>query len=165
MTTRRCPTGIRQRGSWTCRFLAIGLGFAALALLPARPDAEPSTWQRFKGLPVSSLKITGLGPELAKPLEEGLALAGRRRLLRTERPLFFAETLEKDVARSRLFLARHGHPHARVQADADATPDGKTVRVTLKIEPGPQVRVQRVQVSGLPAFSCSIRLVLTELGS
>jgi outer membrane protein assembly complex protein YaeT len=129
-------------------------GLAAIEPEPVAPERIDAA---YRGLPVSSLEIEGVERDLREPLRSGLALAGRRRTLGRERALLFPETLEQDLARCRLFLARHGYPAARVIPEIRAAADGASVRITLRIAPGSPVRIREVVALRLPDEAASVR--------
>ncbi|MFH1843793.1 MAG: BamA/TamA family outer membrane protein [bacterium] len=104
----------------------------------------------YKGWTVERVRVLGVTPELATSLVQGLALSGQSRLLGRKRALLFARTLEADLERTRLFLARHGYPHAEITVQCEPTSDQRRVMVTLAITPGEPVRIASVTVTGLP---------------
>jgi outer membrane protein assembly factor BamA len=111
---------------------------AAAASLAALP---------YKGWPVASFRVEGVPADLARPLAKGLALTGTPRwggLLGRKRPALTPALLEEDLARTRLFLARNGHPAARVEVLP--RPDSRRrVDLLWRVDPGPAVRVARVE--------------------
>lgn len=122
--------------------------FACLTTLSA---AAPALAMRaFEGLPVERVELTGVEDELVDELRAGLELVAKSRWLGGARTVFFVETLEADVARVRLFLARHGYPNANVIAGGEATKDDASVVVRLAVEPGAPVRVAEVKLLGIP---------------
>jgi outer membrane translocation and assembly module TamA len=110
------------------------------------------TWpdlSEYNGLGVTSEKIEGLPEELKETAEDGLAL-GKKRKLGFEKPRFKQSTLEKDLSRLHLLLAQNGYPMARLDATAKADEDHDEVALTLKVDPGPEVRVRDLKVTGVP---------------
>ncbi|HMB71595.1 MAG TPA: POTRA domain-containing protein, partial [bacterium] len=115
--------------------------FALLCLsAPVRPAAA-APWSAFKGVPVSDVRVEGAPKDLAEAMKKGLELRGDPGLLRTARATFFPETLGEDLARCRLFLARHGYPDATVEPEIVAADRDRAVRVTFVVTTGPAVRL------------------------
>lgn len=121
----------------------------ALAIVPAA--ADPAVGGAAKGLPVTRFSVTGTPDGLEKPLRGGLALVGRPRWLwPDERAPYFPETLEADVRRARLFLARHGYPAATIDPEVRITDGGNAAHVTLTVTAGPPMLVLAMPMPGLP---------------
>lgn len=131
--------------------LLTGLALTLLATSsPPSADAWTEAADAAKGRQVVSLEVRGLDPELAEPLQAGLALSGRRRWFRTARASFYPRTLREDLERVGLFLARHGYPAADVRADILLAADPSEVRLILHIEPGQRVHLGEIRTPGLP---------------
>jgi outer membrane protein insertion porin family len=123
---------------------------STLLFLPQSTAAQvPAEANLYKGWTVAKLTIVGLDKSLAGDLEDGLALSGRSSFLSKTRAMFLASTLEEDIARTRLFLARHGHPDARVQVRFEPTLARRRLGIVLEIDPGPRVRIADVTVDGM----------------
>jgi outer membrane protein assembly factor BamA len=127
-------------------------GVALLAVVAGTPrvEADEGSWGGYKGLPVASVVVQGVSPALASELKAGLELAKPSGRFRGDPAVFFGETLERDVARARLFLARHGYPHADVTPDVVPTADRRRLRITFRVTPGDAVRIRSVRTPGLP---------------
>ena len=121
-------------------------GIVLLLLSLATPGAAQS-WSRFDGREVDALRVEGLGSDATEDLRRGLALTPRSKLFGRDRATLRTRTLEADLARARLWLARNGYPDAQVVAEVE--PVGERVRVRLKVQPGTRVRVGTVRVDGL----------------
>lgn len=151
MTSSSRPHGPR-------RLLALALSaFAAAVCLQepppagARPPLEQA-WSRYEGWTLAGFRLEGAPPDLAGDLRKGLALAGEGRFLRSrDYPAFTTRLLREDVARIRLFLAREGWPAAVVEPVAVA-PDAPRRRfgLVLRVDPGPEVRIARIEWDGWP---------------
>jgi outer membrane protein assembly complex protein YaeT len=105
----------------------------------------------YKGWQVTSFAVRGLEDGLANQLVKGLALAGKSRIWGTRRPPLYPSTLEQDLDRARLFLARRGYPYARVTPRFAPEPQRRRVGVVLEVEPGLPVLVASVNWPGLPS--------------
>ncbi len=123
-----------------------------LAALYSGSVRAEDTWDVsvYKGWTVSDVVVEGLEEEMTVELEDGLALALKTGFLGTKRPLFFPQTLEDDLSRARLFLARRGYPNARVGVRFDAEADAQKLTVIFEIEMGAPVLVGSVSVAGIP---------------
>jgi outer membrane protein insertion porin family len=104
----------------------------------------------YKGWIVKSVTIEGLDKDTAAMLKKGLGLALPSGLLRIKKPILFPQTLDEDIRRSLLFLARRGYPHAQVTPRF--VPDAKKeqVELILHVERGPAVRIASVALTGFP---------------
>jgi outer membrane protein assembly factor BamA len=135
------------------------LGLAATA--PAGRAGEVSP-ERAKGLPVAGFKLEGVDGMLGRDLAQGLAYSGESKLLSTRYPLFYPETLQEDVLRTRLFLARGGYPHAEV------TPvlleENRRIRIRLEVKPGDPVRFGGLGFTGFPPRPEPAKLVEVREG-
>jgi outer membrane protein insertion porin family len=146
-----------SRGLLPVALLVCGLLSAFLPAGPATADppapeeaASGESAADYKGWQISSFAVRGLEEGLASQLSKGLALAGRSRLWGTKRPPLYPSTLEQDLERTRLFLARRGYPYARVRPRFKPDPRSRHVGVILEVEPGPAVLVASVSWPGLP---------------
>ena len=104
----------------------------------------------YKNWIVTSVTIEGIDKKTATELEEGLALAIPTGLLKTRRPTFFPQTLEDDIKRSLLFLARRGYPYAAITPRFIPKPRGKRVALILEVNKGPVVRINALALMGIP---------------
>lgn len=129
------------------------LAFAFLALTPDSGRAQDEIpLARYNGWKVQSFKIEGVPENLRGNLIRGTSLQGKWRLLRgQDRPDFSVRILAEDLARIRLYLARHGYPAAVV--DPVIIPDerGQRLDVVLRVDAGNPVRVGRIDLKGWPA--------------
>lgn len=135
--------------------LRLGILVAAAALLipvalRAQDEAQLSA---YKDWTIVSLNVTGIEPKLASELRNGLALRPRFDPLRRQRPRFFPRLLAEDLARSRLFMARRGYPHASVEARFSPVPDKRELELTLQVRPGGEVRVASLTVESPPLWN------------
>lgn len=104
----------------------------------------------YKGWEVSSFELSGLDEDLASDVRKGLTLAGRRKLTGRQRAQLYLQTVEDDIERTRLFLARHGYPYAVVSPHLKPNPEKREVEVTFAVRPGPLVTVAAVHIEGFP---------------
>jgi outer membrane protein insertion porin family len=114
----------------------------------AKSDWDASA---YKNWTVSSVTIEGLNDELASELKNGLALAVPKGLLKTRRSRFFPQTLDADIKRALLFLARKGYPYATVTPRLVPHSKRKRVQLVLDVESGPAVRIESIEITGMPA--------------
>ncbi|MBU1071656.1 hypothetical protein KKG45_00260, partial [bacterium] len=134
------------------------IGFTAVCLVPAHsPAALPvdealAEATRYRGWEVASFEVTGLDRHLADDLRDGLALNGKRGLLRTRRPPLFPGTLADDVKRARAFAAQNGFPWAEVRIAFRPDHKARKVGVTFELAPGPTVVIDSLSVSGVPDY-------------
>jgi outer membrane protein assembly complex protein YaeT len=117
--------------------------------MPSRgADADPDAVANpYKGERVGALHITGIEERLASELQGGLALAQRHGLLR-RKPELYPSTLEKDVARTKLWLARHGYPQATITPSVERRDDDVVVK--LAVDPGPPSILASLSIEGWP---------------
>ena len=104
----------------------------------------------YKGWSVSSVKIRGLDDKTASEIKNGLALSLSTGLLRTKKAIFFPQTLDDDVRRVKLYLARRGYPYAAVDVRFDPNAKKRSLGVTIDVREGPAVRVASVTLDGFP---------------
>ena len=104
----------------------------------------------FKGWTTESIIIEGLDKQTASELKKGLELALPAGFLKTRRPTFFPQTLDNDLKRSLLFLARRGYPYATITPRFIPTPHSKQVALILEVNRGPAVRISTLSVVGVP---------------
>lgn len=104
----------------------------------------------YRGWTVVSLELEGLPEGVPSGWANGLALKPRRRLLGWKRARFSPSTLNDDISRLRLQLARHGYPRAEVAVRVDPDAGKEQIRVVLEVHPGLSVQVAQTQVVGWP---------------
>ncbi len=131
------------------------MGCLALAHGPTlAQEPYPASFLRhasgYRGVPVNGYRITGIDRSLGSDLAGGLALQGKRRLLRRTRPVLSPSSLKADLDRVVLFLARHGYPTPRLNPRIDPAPNGRHVTIVLEIDPGAPVRIGDVRLEGFP---------------
>jgi outer membrane protein assembly factor BamA len=130
----------------------VALGFLLLLLSSGRSAASATSAAElanpYKGWKVARLELRGLDQDLAEKLRPGLALAPRRGFSRRRTELY-PNTLEQDIARVQLWLARQGYPEAVVQPILE--PRGGEVIVVFAVEMGPVRRLRDVEILGWPA--------------
>jgi len=159
---------VRHRSIFTVIPLALLLALCrAPAAAEPHADADAAASLAalpYKGWPVASFRVEGVPADLARPLAKGLALAGTPRwggLLGRKRPALTPALLEEDLARTRLFLARNGHPAARVEA-LPLPASRRRVDLLWRVDPGPAVRVSHVDWL-VPAGKDGLRDGLADL--
>ncbi len=145
---------VLARGS--LRFLVVvALFLLCTALVRAQAPTQGSSletedFEAYRGWRVARLEVRGAPAALAEDLRKGLALAGTPSLFGGKRASFSPRLLEEDVERSRLFLARHGYPGARVSPAIERLSGERRIAVLLRIEPGPQVGIREARAEGFP---------------
>jgi len=125
---------------------------AAGGLVASRPaEAAVEEARRYRGWRVGGFEIKGAPDGLEGDLTSGLSLAGKRHLLFWRKyPDLDPDAVVEDLARSRLFLARHGFPSARIEPTFAGKPDDKEVEVTFEVDAGPEVRVAENRTVAFP---------------
>jgi len=143
-TVRPIPTAARL-----AVFVLATLGFAVVFACSANAQQD---WQAsaYKGWTVTAVEIRGLDEDVSSELSKGLALAQSTGFLGSRRPVFFPQTLNQDIDRTFLFLARHGYPHATVEPSFDPNPKRERLNLTLTIDRGPPVIIVSAPVTGMP---------------
>ena len=126
-----------------------GTGFLILFLIGQDEANAASSLRAFKGWSVSSFELQGVPDHLAGQLLQGLVLAGEKTLIWTYRPRFFPATLEEDLQRTRLFLARRGYPYAVVTEKIYPVTADKEISIVLVVDSGPVMVVHKVDFAGL----------------
>ncbi len=129
--------------------LALALVLCATGATAAEPQDLQWT-ANYKGWEISSFELSGVDEDLASDIRKGLTLAGQRKLIRRQRALFYLQTAEEDIERTRLFLARHGYPYAVVSPHFKPNPEKRKVEVTFAVRQGPLVTVSAVHIEGFP---------------
>ena len=145
------------RASGLCSVLVI-VSVILAAHMPAGAEGADDALA-YKGWKVRGVEVRGLDRRGASRLSSGLSLSLK--------PALYPQVLEDDIARARLFLARHGYPYASVSIGFDPNEAWKDVKVILEVDPGPPVTVERVDVVGVPENlnASANRLVLIKPGS
>lgn len=123
------------------------LSLLAVLLVLLAAGASPA-WAR-EGWEVRSVSVTGLPPGVSDPTDR-LGLSSRGGLLGSDDPVFRESTLQADLQRLQLLLARHGYPYAQIRPEVKADDREGRVSVTLNVRPGRPVRVAEVRVTGVP---------------
>jgi outer membrane protein insertion porin family len=123
----------------------------AVAGLPSTARSQ-AIWKSsaYKGWTVSSVTIQGLDKNTASELKKGLALAQSSGFLGSTLPTYFPQTVDEDIQRSLLFLARRGYPYATVTPAFTPADRGQQVGVIFDIDTGPPVVVAATPVDGVP---------------
>ncbi|MCK5405827.1 MAG: hypothetical protein KAJ37_00170, partial [Candidatus Krumholzibacteria bacterium] len=116
------------------------------------PAHSQEEWRApaYKGWSVVSVEVQGLDKKIASDLKNGLALAQSTGFLKTKSPIFYPRTLNEDIRRILLFLARNGYPHAHVTPSFDPHTKREWLRVIFEVDPGPPVIIEAASVKGLP---------------
>jgi outer membrane protein assembly complex protein YaeT len=101
------------------------------------------------GVEVKSFKFRGVNAVSDSQLKSVLATAASSRLPWGENQYFDRRQFEADLKRIVAFYRDRGYPDARVKAfDAKLSDDQKSVHVTIEIEEGEPVRVERMVLEG-----------------
>jgi outer membrane protein assembly complex protein YaeT len=117
---------------------------------------------------VKSLKFTGNKAVKASQLKSVLATAASDKLLGIQVPwgtkrYFSREQFEADLKRIVAFYTDRGYPDARVRSfDAKLSPDQKSVDVTIDIDEGEPIRVERIVMEGLDSLPAERRQELEK---
>ncbi len=146
----------RQRPATRLLRGILGIATLSLGVMVVAPSAAGTPagreWRRYEGWKIAWLRLEGAPSDLDRELKGGLALAGRDRLLRGPvLPAFRRRLLAEDLDRIRLFMAHEGYPAAEVTPVASPESGRKRLGLTLRIEPGPPVRVMATELQGWPA--------------
>lgn len=154
MLPRILPT-LHPRAVFLAAMVAMSLPGVLFCSLGAGPVFAKTplerNWDRYDGWSIAGFRLEGVPPSINGRLEDGLALAGQRRLFRgRKRPPFRSGLLREDLARIRLFLAREGYPSAEVTPELDPRTLTGELTVVLVITPGREVRVGAVHLVGWP---------------
>jgi len=104
----------------------------------------------YHGWVIGSLTIDGVPSQLARELQGGLALNLRSGLMGSRRARFSESDLAADLRRIELYLAKQGYPHAAVEARLEPSDRRKELKVFFAIRLGPETRVGKLHISGLP---------------
>lgn len=128
------------------------LALVTLALAPTSALAAPLPPEAssFRGFTVDRIQIEGVPGPIAKELRNGLALAGESSFLGRQKARLYPRVLERDLERARLYLSRHGYPGAKIEPVITPKRDARSVRILLRIDPGPEVRIGPTRVLGMP---------------
>jgi len=148
-----CTVMIYQRHPLTQAFRASLFWIVLLtAVLNSQAQGAQSDWNEsaYKNWTVRSVTIEGMDKEMAEELKKGLALARPEGLLRTRRPPYFPQTLDEDIRRSLLFLARRGYPYATIKYRFIPFPRRKRIELILDVHMGTAVRIADLTVTGIP---------------
>lgn len=124
----------------------------ALLLAPRGLTAAPPG-DAQKGWRVDDVQFSGVPEDLRDALARGLEFTGSARFLRTERPRFYPEILERDLRRIRVFLARRGFPDADVTADARLRPNDPSLALEFRVTVGEPYRVGELTLDPDPEES------------
>jgi len=122
-----------------------------LVLCLAGDTVARTPGEAYDGWDIHDFEVIGIPGELHDTLVEGLALSGRRQLLRRHYPVFTPELLQQDLQRARLFLARKGYPDVRVEPSFTPRSHHRQVKITLSFTLGPRVHIGRIDVQGVDA--------------
>ncbi len=102
------------------------------------------------GVEVRDLSFSGNAVVSTRQLKSVLATAESARLPWGQREYFSREEFDADLKRVVAYYRDRGYPDARVRSfDARLSDDQKSVRLTIDIEEGEPIRVERVVVNGL----------------
>lgn len=115
---------------------------------------------------VKGLKFTGTKAVTDSQLQSVLATAASDRLLGVQLPwgtrrYFSREQFQADLRRIVAFYTDRGYPDARVRSfDARLGPDQKSVDITIDIDEGEPIRVERVVTEGMDGLPADHRAAL-----
>jgi outer membrane protein insertion porin family/translocation and assembly module TamA len=110
------------------------------------------------GVKVSSLKFNGTNAVSAGQLKSVLATAASSRLPWGTKRYFSREQFEADLKRIVAFYKDRGYPDARVTSfDAKLNDDQTSVAVTINIEEGEPIRVERIVLEGFDPLAAPRR--------
>ncbi|HEY7500767.1 MAG TPA: BamA/TamA family outer membrane protein [Vicinamibacterales bacterium] len=105
------------------------------------------------GVEVKSLSFKGLKAVSDGQLRSVLATTRSSKLPWGEKYFFDRTQFEADLQRIAAFYADRGYPAARVRSfDVALSDDQKSVRITIEIEEGEPILVERVDLQGLDAL-------------
>ncbi|MDO9693800.1 MAG: BamA/TamA family outer membrane protein [Candidatus Latescibacteria bacterium] len=150
--------------------LSLLLSAAFTRAAPPPPAYVPNEAAAWKGYPVASLKVSDLPGDLADQLRSGLALAAGGGLFGGGKPRFYPATLDEDLRRAALLLARRGYPRAVLSVGFAGADNDESVAIVLTVEPGEPVLVRSLALEGLPEKLTTVqrdrahRLVQTAAG-
>ncbi|MBK9305197.1 MAG: BamA/TamA family outer membrane protein [bacterium] len=150
--------------------LSLLLCAAFARAVPPPPAYVPNEAAAWKGYPVASLKVSDLPGDLAGQLRSGLALAAGGGLFGGGKPRFYPATLDEDLRRAALLLARRGYPRAVLSVGFAGADNDESVAIVLTVEPGEPVLVRSLALEGLPENLTAVqrdrahRLVQTAAG-
>jgi len=108
-----------------------------------RADPVWDEISNYRGWKIGSFSIRGPERQVAKELEKGLELSGKDAVL-------YENSLKRDIERIGLFMALRGYPYSGISPSISANSDKRTVRLLLRVDPGPPVLVEDTDVSGMP---------------
>jgi outer membrane protein insertion porin family len=123
--------------------ILIVLATAPADFASGQPEDVWKLVSNYKGWPVSKLSISGVDSGTGKRLVEGLDLAHKDATL-------YEARLRGDIERIRLYLARRGHPYARVTPGVEPNEEKRRVKLTLEVDRGPPVSIRRYDLVGVP---------------
>jgi outer membrane protein assembly complex protein YaeT len=122
------------------------------ALLLFLPAASACV-EEESGVQVKSLKFTGIEAVSDSQLKSVLATAVSSRLPWGDKFSFDRQQFEADLKRIVAFYRDRGYPKARVRSfDVKLSDDQKSVRLTIDIEEGEPIRVERVVFAGFDSL-------------
>ncbi|UCH84288.1 MAG: BamA/TamA family outer membrane protein [Candidatus Latescibacterota bacterium] len=149
MTKRHDSQSVYEtKARYALTAVAVVLTTVCLSVTALASDWDASAYKDWE---VSKVTVVGLDKEMSKSLVDGLALAMSSGFLGRGRPLFFPQTLDEDIKRTKLFMTRHGYPYAIVTPGFIPDARKNRVELVLEIDRGPPVRVSSVTVNGIPA--------------
>jgi outer membrane protein insertion porin family/translocation and assembly module TamA len=120
------------------------------ALLPLLLLTVAACKEDQAGVQVKDLSFTGNTAVTTAQLKSVLATAESPKLPWGPREYFRREEFEADLKRVVAFYRDRGYPDARVRSfDVRLSDDQKSVRLTVDIEEGEPIRVERVVITGL----------------
>ena len=115
------------------------------------------------GVEVKSLSFTGVKSVSEKQLKSVLATTQSAKLPWGEKHFFDRPQFEADLQRIVAYYEDRGYPSARVRSfDAKLSEDQNSVRVTIDIEEGEPVVVERIDFAGLDSLPPDHRRALEQ---
>jgi outer membrane protein assembly complex protein YaeT len=133
----------RFRASRLPSFLLLGV------LLAAAACKEEGT----SGIEVKSLSFNGLNAVTSGQLKSVLATTQSSRLPWGDKQFFDRTQFEADLRRIIAFYEDRGYPSASVRSfDVKLSDDQTSVRITIDIDEGPPILVERIDLTGVDAL-------------
>jgi outer membrane protein assembly complex protein YaeT len=134
-----------MRPSSPRRFTSLILLAGGLALCAAVAGCR----EDGAGVEVKSLKFRGLKAVTESQLKSVLATTQSDRLPWGEKFFFDRGQFEADLKRTTAFYRDRGYPDARVKSfDVRLSEDQNSVRITIEVEEGEPIRVERIVMNG-----------------
>jgi len=142
---------ISYRPILSCLFVVALLSGMGPAAVGAEEDERSHDPASFRGWKISGFEIRGIDGGLKGDLKNGLVLSGQRsKIFWRKYSDFDEQDMVEDLARTRIYLARHGYPSARIQPAFKPDSEDREVEVIFEIDPGPEVLVAENRTVAFP---------------